>query len=291
MLKIIRYNSTVFSSTTLNWYAAIVVTEDFFQVPFTNDSITGTGPIIQESLTYNLTYGSYSDNSDNGGIAEEGKRPFGAIVDKLIGDHSSNPQYFRTVPVLEGLQTYSHPFTWRPNLFAITSDNNISNLLPNGPDCTTFPCQIEANSNNASFLNWQLYNPFSFVGGGLCEFTNPNLRAPCSHLSTWNEVDARAWTMGDPFGYHIDHFLLNPIAITESAISQEQCHLQCSPAILLGTYLSLYFGVQFYLSVPLTHCNKTNAKISSCHFVQSLQMRMYFVCYLRLENSETLHSR
>jgi hypothetical protein len=205
----------------MNHYVHLTITEDFLAQSFSNETITGSGPLMTNSFSFNQTYSDVR---------------FSPIDDRLTNDYRNNPENFSTLSTLECLRAYSQPFAWRPNLFAIAANNNVSSLLPGSPNCSVIPCEVEANNKNASLLAWGTYGPKDTNGGGLCERAPGMDVGECSRLFDWSEEDTKTWTMGFLYGFKIDHFLVNRHVVTESEISQQLCHLQCSPVILLRTY-------------------------------------------------------
>jgi hypothetical protein len=226
----IRYNSAVLTTSTMNQYVQLVVTEDFLSRPFSNETITGSGPIRPGSYPWGRTYGH----------AE-----FSGIIDTITSDYQNQPQNYTSLSVFEGLRRYDTPFKWRPNLIAVADDNSVSLLLPDA-DCpaNSTSCPPTArNKKDASLLDWRVYTPSSLWWKTLCDYTFDGIAgAKCSRLSEWTQEDMDAWTLGHDF--KIKRFVINPNPVTEGSLDQQKCHLQCAPVILLGTH-RLYFSSSY----------------------------------------------
>jgi hypothetical protein len=219
VLKLCRYNSVVFSSFSTNNYTWLVITEDFLLGPFTNESITGSGPVLKGSLAYNRTYGDYSVS---------GKGLFANVVNNMSQEYLLHSHEFQNLSTLDCLLADDSQFLWRPNLYMVTSrSTNISTLLGSDPDYTLPQQRV----GNASLRAWG-YSNRAVAGLGLCDWSYADLPKPCSRLHEWTEVDIRSWTFRP--GFVIDYCLRNPGNNTESGNIQRVCHLQCSPLILLS---------------------------------------------------------
>jgi hypothetical protein len=213
----------------MNDFAYAVVSENFFEGPFTNSSITGnTQPTEKGSYAYNQTYA-------RGGFAD-GDHPFQNIIVDMANDHRSHPEHFRNLSTLECLKAYNQPFEWRPNFFLVTSKTNISYLKPMFVNKTATGDHLVANNQNqtASLLAWALRSP-NTVREGICEFSNSEIARSCDKLSEWTDEMAKEWTYTFGVGFPIDYCVQNVANITEASKPFEECHLQCSPHILIGT--------------------------------------------------------
>jgi hypothetical protein len=205
----------------MNQYVQLVVTEDFLSRPFSNETITGFGPILPGSYPWGRTYAH----------AE-----FSGVINIMTSDYQNVPENFTSLSVFEGLRRYDTPFKWRPNLIAVADDDSVSLLLPDSKTCTNnSSCPATSrNKENASLLDWRVYTPSSPWWKTLCDYTFDGIAgAKCSKLSEWTEEDVNAWTLGHDF--KIKRFVINPNPVTEGHLSQQKCHLQCAPVILLGT--------------------------------------------------------
>jgi hypothetical protein len=230
------YNSAVISSLTQNSYAYLVITDDFLKTPFTNETITGSGPVLEGSFTHRWTYG----------VPEH---DFSGILNSMTNDYQEDPESFTKLSTLEGLKAYQESFAWRPNIFAVVTSagKNYSNLLPDAKNCPG-SCHNVPNNHNATLLWWGVIPPWDIPGGGgLCYWTPGKWIKwdPCPDLQNWTDERALEWTMGDRFDYHIDHFLVNRHPVeSEMTNSYKQCHLQCSPAILLGKFFLIAIEIE-----------------------------------------------
>jgi hypothetical protein len=222
----------------MNRYAQITVKEDFLSRPYSNETITGSGAIQRDSVEWKNTYG---------------QARFRKAINVITSDYQKQPENFTTLSVREGLRRYETPFKWRPNLIAIAADNSVSDLLPNPSDCDKIPCTNTTNNRNASLLAWNVFTPSGFWWNSLCDlnFQGPT-GAKCSKLPEWTNEDVDAWRMGGK-QYQIKRFLMNPNPVTQGSLSQQKCHLQCSPVILLGTSFIVWLLLQSGLILHSGH--------------------------------------
>jgi hypothetical protein len=199
----------------MNQYALLTVKEDFLSQPFSNATITGSGAIVPGSVPWKNTWAHDE---------------FRQVINTMTTDYQKQPENFTTLSVYEGLRRYETPFKWRPNLIAIVAEDSVSELLPD-------PNTVD--SRNASLLQWYIFSPSGAWWNGLCNFNFQGFAdGKCSNLREWTDEDTNAWRMGWKH-YQIKRFLMNPNPDSEGSLSQQMCHLQCSPAILLGNYIVL----------------------------------------------------
>lgn len=187
LLRTYRYNSTVFSSISTNDFAWVIVNEDFL-----------TGP-------------PWNPNRMDGNIS--------VVVDTIHNDYQTNMSSYQHLNIVECLQNYSTPFSWRPNLIMVSPGGN-STLL-----------------HNSSVLAWNLYQDGpqngiqSMVGSHgepnpLCTYTLDI----CNSLASISLEDLQGPWIYET--YDISYCLSRQADI--GATAAKACHLQCAPVLILS---------------------------------------------------------
>ncbi|KAF1992466.1 hypothetical protein K402DRAFT_6888 [Aulographum hederae CBS 113979] len=225
------YNSAVFSTFATNNYMIMVVTNDFFAHPFEklNDTIVGSGPILEGSLVYNRTYGSPF---------------FMKTIETMFPDHRFLTNAMTNLSLPECLDLYSQAFRYRPNVIMVTPQARTSTILegaPIGPpwdpksNCSLYSIGTTPpksnNPNGASLLSFGLRTPDTY-SGNLCDYSQSLQGQRCGSMKTWSTEDFASWEYDYCPSFPVDYCMVADMDPAHNE-AMSTCHLQFSPTVIL----------------------------------------------------------
>jgi len=150
--------------------------------------------------------------------------------------YQNNRELMHNASILECLQAYSDPFKYRPNLFMVSHQSGYSNLYKTSTygivNRTVLDWTIRSSFGGANFASASLcdeYSAISFYSKGYCSRLSNGLTLEQAHEYA---------TTGHPWHLPVDHCIMDRSNSSQNFQAQHECHLQCSPPILLSTYAS-----------------------------------------------------
>jgi len=210
------------------------VNDGVFNEPLTNASILGRAPELADF------YNTEGGRDCNKSLA---RTIFTDSLPDTLADYHANRASFKNVSLLECMQAYNDPFTFRPNVFLVTRDNNsFSNL------CMRFDVIEDAGWTVRDFaIQDPGMSPKDFYSKTICEYSWDFVADGYCGLLARGALTAEQVklyrTRGYPWDFSVDRCIYNPTTSTSKTFqTQHECHLQCSPPILF--VVALFNGIK-----------------------------------------------